>query len=305
MEYFLFFAVFLGLCFITVSAWPMGQETFGNDPLPEQEEYKAWPGIMPLINDDSRVYSNWVNGNEHFYYGGDTVRLNDFLSHFAAMESPVHEVILRPGPEYANSFNHEKSIPVRWRLHLVGGIVRGMVAHEGTAGIWDKHPTLTIYITDTDSIQLDAVVLPEKVTVLQLSDLRKKYQDGLRDKNVSVRRDAATFLAEEDGLHEENVPLLETLLKEGDAYARTVAAVALGRFGKLAASALPALRTAAADADRQVSTMAASSIEKIENGKDLAAEVATSKAMETRIAAFVEKIHVRKDQTESMGESAR
>ncbi len=57
-EYFIFFAVFLGLCFIMLSAWPMGEETFGNKPLPEQEDYKAWPGVMALINDDSRVYSN-------------------------------------------------------------------------------------------------------------------------------------------------------------------------------------------------------------------------------------------------------
>lgn len=65
----LFFTLILGLSLITINAWPMGEETFGNKPLSHLYDTE-WPGIMPLINHDNRVYSAWENGNEHFFFTG-------------------------------------------------------------------------------------------------------------------------------------------------------------------------------------------------------------------------------------------
>jgi len=53
----------------------LGEEHFGNAALNEAN-FQDWPGIMPLVNHPSRVYHSWVNGNEHFYYRGDTPALN-------------------------------------------------------------------------------------------------------------------------------------------------------------------------------------------------------------------------------------
>lgn len=75
-------------------AWALGEESFGNEPLHEAN-FDAFPGIVPLVNDEQRVYRTWVNGNEHFYYGGSVEQLNAFLRKFAKTPGKVREVILR------------------------------------------------------------------------------------------------------------------------------------------------------------------------------------------------------------------
>ncbi len=263
----------------------MGMESFGNEPVAEQEDYRAWPGIMDLLNDKGRVYANWVNGNEYFHYRGGTDQLNDFLARFAAMESPVHEVIFKPGPGLSKSFGG-KTVRTDWRLHLVGGIAAYMTKTEGTAAVWDVNPTLTVYMDDDEGIQPDKVILPEKVTVLQLSDLRKKFREAIRGGNPKLRAHGASFLAEEDPLNGENVPILAGLLDDEDAYVRAVAAGGLGRFGGLAKSALPDLQAAIMATDRQVSELARKSIEKIEDGPDQTDAVRNAQMMEKRIRRF-------------------
>ena len=74
----------------------MATEEIGNAPMNELN-YQDWKGVMPVIDHHSRVYQIWVNGNEHFYYSGETKLLNEVLENFAGVEGPVREVILRPG----------------------------------------------------------------------------------------------------------------------------------------------------------------------------------------------------------------
>ncbi|HQM99556.1 MAG TPA: hypothetical protein PLL36_00685 [Candidatus Hydrogenedentes bacterium] len=295
-EHLLFFAVFLGLCFITVSAWPMGEETFGNKPLGDGN-YTDWPGIMPLINDEHRVYSNWCNGNEYFYYLGDTETLNQFLALFAALESPAHEVTFRPGPGRAQSFHNDRPIPIDWQMHLVGGIVAQMIDFEGTADVWDMPPTLTVYLTEKGRIQLDKVTLPEKVTVLQMADLRDKYRKALQSDHPRMHADTVTKLAAEDNLNIENIPLIAGVLKDNDVYARICAVVSLGRFGALAKSALPELQEASRSEDHQVSACAKESIKKITNAPDLTDDIERFRKIEAHIDGLLKQAR--------SGESAR
>src|SRR5687768_3757719 len=100
----------------TQRAWGLGTETVGNEPLHEAN-YTDWKGIMPVINDKSRVYSNWVNGNEHFFYKSTTRELNAALVEFAKIEVKTHEVLLRPAPGIAHTFGR-KEIPFNWELHI-------------------------------------------------------------------------------------------------------------------------------------------------------------------------------------------
>ncbi len=299
-----FFAAILIFCLLSVSAWPMGTETFGNEPLGEQN-YNDWPGIMPLVNNEKRVYSNWVNGNETFYYRGDTEAFNDFLKRFAAMESQVHEVIFRPGPGRAQCFLIEKVIPVDWRLHIVGGIVAHMVDYEGTADLWDMHPTLTVYLTDKSRIQLDKIVVPEKVKVLQVAELRDKYRKALQSDNARMYADAVTKLAAEDNLNIENIPLVVGVLKDNDPYPRACATVALGSFGSLAKSALPELQKASQSEDQQVSACARESIVKIMNGPDLTNDIETFRAMEEHIQKFANTLPPSNQQKKTITGMAR
>src|SRR5262245_65496417 len=84
-------------------AWARGEEQFGNDEISDVN-YTGWPGIMPVINFEARIYRTWVNGNEHFYYRGDTAAANAALRKFAAIKADVREVVLRPGPLETRTF---------------------------------------------------------------------------------------------------------------------------------------------------------------------------------------------------------
>ena len=48
----------------------MGEETIGNEPF-HDANFQDWPNIMPVINNQSRVYHTWVNGDERFYFDSD------------------------------------------------------------------------------------------------------------------------------------------------------------------------------------------------------------------------------------------
>lgn len=284
----LFFPLILGLALITLNAWPMGQETFGNEPLSDLN-YTDWPGIVPLINDEHRVYSTWVNGNEYFYYRGDTEAFNQFLALFAALESPAHEVVFRPGPGHAQSFHNDRPIPIGWQMHLVGGIVAQMIDFEGTADAWDMHPTITVCLTENGRIQLDKIIVPEKVDVLQVADLRDKYRKALQSDNTRMHAHAVSKLADEDKLNAENIPLIVQVLKDNDPFASACAAVALGCFGALAQSALTELQEASRSEDQQVSACAKESIVKITNGPDLTDDIEKFRKMEAHIDDFLKQ----------------
>ena len=50
---------------------PMATETYGNKPL-STANYDTWPGLSEVVNDNRRVYQQWVNGSEFCCYEGDT-----------------------------------------------------------------------------------------------------------------------------------------------------------------------------------------------------------------------------------------
>ena len=66
-------------CASTAPVYAMGQESFG--PAGEHIGRTAeWPkGVEDVLRHPSRVYWNWVNGNEHAYYDGDLEKINQLL----------------------------------------------------------------------------------------------------------------------------------------------------------------------------------------------------------------------------------
>jgi hypothetical protein len=142
-------------------AWALGTETRGNEPL-SPRNYEAWKGIVPIVNDKTRVYEQWVNGNEHFYYKGGTKELNAALAHFAKVEVTNHVVVLRPGPGAAQTFDRT-TIPCNWSLHVIGGLARTRANDDIEDLEWQKDPVLTIYIgVDIDLAKLE---FPKGVTL--------------------------------------------------------------------------------------------------------------------------------------------
>ncbi|QDT93267.1 HEAT repeat domain-containing protein [Gimesia algae] len=219
--------------------WSMGEETFGNQPL-NALNYKDWPGIMPVINHESRVYHVWVNGNEYAYYHGEIDALNDVLQKFAATNQKQHEVVLRPGPASTKSFRQTKTIPFHWDLHLVGGIARTMAKKDQGEKIWNPYPMLSIYVDET--IPLEKLKIPAGVTLLELADLEKRFSGGLASTDITVRGWDAGQLANLNPYSTSNRNAIAKLLDDNEVWVRLNAAGALAVFGKKATPLLPDLR---------------------------------------------------------------
>ncbi|MCA9014282.1 MAG: HEAT repeat domain-containing protein [Planctomycetaceae bacterium] len=249
-------------------AWALGEEDFGNKPL-NDGNFKAWPGIMPVVNHPSRVYHRWVNGNEHCYFQGDTTTLNEVLQKFAATPEKVHEIVLRPGPATTSSFDQTKTMNFNWNLHLVGGIASVMSKKDQGALIWNKHPILTIYIGG--AIELDKIKIPDNVTVLQLADMEQRYSKGLTSTDTTVRGWSTGELASLDPYNKRSMEAIAKLLQDKETWVRLNAAGALATFGKQAAPALPALREALNTDDQQLKTRIQQTIETIEKAPDKSA----------------------------------
>jgi hypothetical protein len=162
----------------------LGTEEKGNRPLNELN-YTDWQGIMPIVNDTSRVYQVWVNGNEHLCYKGKIGELNAALATFAKVDVKNHVVVLRPGPADRQSFD-KTSIPFNWEIHLIGGIAKSRATDDIEDLEWQRDPVLTIYVTE--DIDLNKLEVPEGLTLRSAPPLR---QDA--EMNEDARKEIANF----------------------------------------------------------------------------------------------------------------
>ena len=165
------------LCLIltTVSAqhvWAMGQESFG--PAGEQISRSGdWPrGVEDVLRHPSRVYWNWVNGNEHAYYDGDIETVNELLGLFAQIDLALHQVVIRPGSPSARSF-HGTPTPYAVEFELPGGIYLHHIREYATTGLYSAIPRLIIHVDNALAKQLDELKVPDN-TSLQRTAYRAK-----------------------------------------------------------------------------------------------------------------------------------
>ena len=189
------------LCF-SLNTAALGFSMEGNDPV-GPANYTDWPGAEKVVDNPSRILQVWVNGGETNYFRGDTASLNVALEHFAAIQVPVHEIALLPGPGKARAFGEEE-FTYDWRLNLMGGISHFLHKEEVDTQVYDDHPTMTVFVGD-GNIELAQLVIPRGVTVLQLDDLRARYYAGLRSENQWVREAAVGRLAAIDPYGEESL----------------------------------------------------------------------------------------------------
>ena len=263
----------------------LGTETVGNEPLSDAN-YTDWKGIVPVINDKARVYSNWVNGNERFFYKGTTADLNAALAHFAKIEVKQHEVLLRPGPGVAHTFGR-KEIPHNWELHIHGGISKHLLTLDKGEEIWNKDPRLTIY-TGGD-IDLAKLEIPKGVTLLDIPTLSKRVAAGIAaSKDKTVRGWGCGELASLDHFSGENLKAVAKMLDDSDNWVRLNAAGSLPQFGKKAAPHLPALRECLVSDDQRLKEGAQAAIVEIEQAEDKNKEEKEVAEGQKKIAEFLE-----------------
>jgi hypothetical protein len=217
----------IALLLIASEAWSMGFESFGNDPLSDNN-YADWPNVLPVVNDPHRIYHSWVNGNEHFYFAGDNAALNMALKSFAAIKAKKLTVVLRPGPGTGSSLKRDRDFEFNWKLHLLGGIAKSMSRDDLGINIWDPTPYLHVYVGD--GIQLDGIDIPDGVEVLEIADLKTRYAKCLASKDRGVRGWCCGHIAELDPYDEESMRQVASRLDDSDNWVKLNAVGALSVF---------------------------------------------------------------------------
>jgi hypothetical protein len=221
---------------------------------------------MPLINHPSRVYQQWVNGHEWFYYEGSAADLNDCLARFAQAGAKVHEVVLRPGPPAeVKSFGGE-TIRYRWCMELMGGISKGLTEEHLGDKIWSPFPMLTVYVAGPAT--LAQLRVPKGVTLLELADLKRRYTEGLASTENHVRGWGAGRLARLDPYDETSMHAIARLLDDEEWWVRLCAVGTLSTFGRKAHPLTPRIQQCADTDQERLKEAVTSTIKNIERSPD-------------------------------------
>ena len=164
--------------------------TYGNKEL-SAGNYTDWPGLVETINDKSRVFQVWVNGNESFSFSGDTDSINRLLQNFAKTKVPQLNVILKPGP--GPKLEHEgKNHNVDVELQVVGGIGAGIHHREGPRCRLAYRPNNDDLRDRPHRPQQTVHSRPDSSAATE--DLRKRYQQAEKAGSAEVRTEAIRFL---------------------------------------------------------------------------------------------------------------
>jgi hypothetical protein len=235
-------------------AFALGMENLGDQPITRQPD---WPeGVMDVINVKKPVYSYWCNGNENFYFHGNTSTLNEALKKFAAIQAPPHEVVILPGPGTAKTFDG-KLIACDWELNLPSGIFLALAKRAIT------RPALTIHL-DESRIKLSDIEIPSGIIFLSPKDLLEKYLAELKNKNAEVRKFAIYRLSSLEVYSEYAILPILGMLNNTDLDVRIQAATSLGTFGAKAYAALPTLRSGLQNPSKSFAIACREAIAKIE-----------------------------------------
>lgn len=263
------------------SAGAWGTEEFGNKPL----NYQGTPQLAAVINHESRVYHRWVNGNEQFFYRGNSESLNDALKNFAATDAEVHEIVLRPGPAVGYSFNKERTIKYNWEIHMIGGIAKHVGRKRLGEKIWDQNcHAMMVYVGG--DIQLEKIEIPENVKVFEIADFEKPLLEGLRSPKNSARSLHVLELGKLDPHNTNNMNAIANLIDDEDLGVRWNAVKTLALFGKKAEPLLPSLRSALKTGHESLHDRIRKTIAEIEGAKDMAAAVQRHQQIRAEISQF-------------------
>ena len=136
--------VLIALPALAASPAALGEEAFGNDAVGANEDWVV--GIRSIANATERVYRVWINGNENFYYRGDTAAANRAIAAFAALEGDDPKLVhLMPSKGWTESFE-KIAVPYDWRLNAKSGIALAMRDHRTRPSLEDHRHALWIHV---------------------------------------------------------------------------------------------------------------------------------------------------------------
>ena len=205
----------------------MGEETIGNKPF-ALPNYKNWPNILPVINNKSRVYHTWVNGDEQFYFNSSTDQLNQLLVDYAKLNGKK-EVLILPQAENVKTFNQKQNFAFNCSLHLVGGIAKHIAGKNKGNIFWPLDPELTIRVTAEND--LTKLKIPAGVKLVSLAEIKTRYKNGIDSTDKSVRGWGIGFLARVDPYDGESLKFVSKLMIDKDDWVALNAVANISTFG--------------------------------------------------------------------------
>ncbi len=217
----------------------------GNQPVSHFND-AAWPGLLAVVNDASRVLFASGPASETAFYQGDTTALERLLRAFAAAEVEERVVILRPG-RGADDLWMDKTSFYDYRFKVNHGNWRVPVQEKTWNLIRQPHPTLTVFVGG--GVDLERLRIPEGITLVGVDVLRERYRQGLLSRDKYVRGAAAHQLAKVDPYGKESATAVKRLLPDGDV--RSWAEKVLATFRERAADP-PDVRAKYEDEERRI-----------------------------------------------------
>jgi len=135
-------------------------------------------------------------------------------------------------------------------------------------------------------LDLDLLKFPSGVRVLDMIDLRKRYEAGLKSGEYDIRGQAVGQLAHLAQYTDDTIPLvIDTLKTDKHEYVRRCAAGALGNLGVRAKDALPVLKEGLNDPDANIRSTFEQMIDWIEKAPEATpAGMARFQAIQKQIA---------------------
>jgi hypothetical protein len=177
----------------------------GNDPQ-SAANYKKWPGLVEVVNQESRVTLVWCNGNEDCFYQGDTAALNQAIREFAKVDLKEHRVVILPQSKAKNQ-------PYTWRLHIVNGIAASRFTDVPNQNeFYDVEPALYVYAGK--NIQLNQLIIPDGMNVLGEDDLRTRYRKVIETASPRVLEFTLPMLASLNVHHLEDAQMIAKFLND-------------------------------------------------------------------------------------------
>lgn len=140
-------------------AWPLGCD-HGRDLTSTAAD--KWPaGLVKALDTECRIHGFCVNTNDHFFFRGDTDRLNTFLALLQAIDENESErgIVFHDGAGRARSpWDKGEGKPCDWSLDVEYAFRDG----KGEV-VFQKIPRLTVHVW-LAGVKRDAVWIPPSFT---------------------------------------------------------------------------------------------------------------------------------------------
>jgi hypothetical protein len=152
-----------------VLAW--GTEVVGrpSQPLANQEDWA--PGLRDTLDNENRVYSVWVNGNETFYYRGSIPEMNAALSSFSKVKQKGIRVVVQKGAGQTKMIDGTTPVPYDWSITVPSGLYL-QAARLGQIENPVLFPTFTVCLSGREELGLLQIQWPTGIPVLNADALK-------------------------------------------------------------------------------------------------------------------------------------